>query len=93
MGVLLKEALRSCGEEASQERSQMQAQITALQEVKQLLLLRPHCHLHKDAHMKLFWRSPLRMSGSCHLWCRCVLNHARMRFTARLFESPGLSRM
>lgn len=39
----------------------MLAQITALQEVKQLLLLCPHCHLHKDAHMKLFWRSPPRM--------------------------------
>ena len=43
--------------------------------------------------MKLFWRSLPRMSGSCHLWCRCVLKDACMRFTVRLFESPGLCRM
>ena len=74
----------------------MQAQITALQEVKQLLLLFAPTIIflgHRDAHMKLFWCSLPRMSGSCHLWCWCVLNAACMRFTARLFDSPGLCRM
>ena len=43
--------------------------------------------------MKLFWRSLPHMLGGCHLWCRSVLKDACMRFTAPLFESPGLCRM